>query len=283
MLTWGLAASMILAVGVIFNNSDNSEYIPSAAISQVARVSGDEVRVAGTGSDRSRPVVGSDLLTANQTVRTGPRSRAAINWGNGGSLRIDENSEVELVAADRIRLLAGAVYFDSTPDAGNASDPMSFSVETPYGLVTHVGTQFATRLHRNVLTLSVREGEVVLATTGRRFSLPAGDEFDIGRNGVTAERKVKAFGDHWHWAEDIAPSFGAEGRSAQELLAWIGRETGHAKRRAVLNTREGKLRSRRDRQRVVDKGAVTEAETIEVSRRNNPRVIGYKRMCLVQQ
>jgi ferric-dicitrate binding protein FerR (iron transport regulator) len=220
-LQWALAASMLLAVGLLFTFGSINDVAPLVPVAELQRTSGNGVQVINADGSSNT----SSELAVGQTLRTGAGSRAALALSNGGSLRIDARSEIELVAANQFRLHTGAVYFDS--ESAHAGANEAFSVDTPYGLVTHVGTQFQTRLRDNALTLSVREGEVALAANGQRLLLPAGDEIDLNVDGVTAERKIRAHDDLWRWVQDIAPSFDSEGRSVQALLDWIARETGY--------------------------------------------------------
>ena len=224
-MQWAIAASAVLALGLLFSQGEFSVSPTAVTVAQLQRTSGNGVQVLNTDGSLSP----GDLtdLSVGQTLRTDSSSRAALAWGKGGSLRINADSEIELLAANRIRLQAGSVYFDSESALTPATSDDAFSVDTAYGLVTHVGTQFQTRLHNSVLTLSVREGEVSLVARQQHLLLPAGDEVDLDVDGVTAERKIRAHDDLWQWAQNIAPAFDSEGRSVQALLDWIARETGY--------------------------------------------------------
>ena len=140
---------------------------------------------------------------------------------------MDQDTEIDIVSPERVRLVTGSIYFDSISNHNTASEPTSLSIETPYGLVTHLGTQFSTRIKDDGLTISVRAGEVAIVCAIGRLLLSPGDEFDICRAGLREERHVEAFGEQWQWVQNIAPTFDAEGRSAYDLLRWIARETGH--------------------------------------------------------
>lgn len=220
-----LAASTVLAVGMAYFAVDNSLLPAPVSVAQLQRTTGNGIQVIGADGQVS-PSANAEVLLG-QTLRTKAGSRAALAWNSGGSLRMDETTEIELVSHDQIRLVSGTVYFDSEPAVAASGTTAAFSIDTPFGLATHVGTQFQTRLHDDRLTLSVREGEVAVAAAGQRVLLPAGDEFDFDRSGVSAERKIQPWDQRWQWAQDIAPAFAAEGNSVQALLNWIARETGY--------------------------------------------------------
>lgn len=224
-INWAMAASIVLVIGIAFLLTNSDGLFSPVTVAQLQRTAGNGVQVIS--DDGVTSPSGETVFASGQILRTDASSRVALTWRNGGSLRIDTRSEIEFVSAARVRLLSGAVYFDSESAMSPAASDATFSVETPYGLVTHVGTQFQTRIQGEQLTLSVREGEVSLAANGQRLLLPAGDEVDLDTDGVSAERKIRAHGDHWQWVQDIAPSFDSEGRSVQALLDWIARETGY--------------------------------------------------------
>ena len=227
-LGWAMAASTVLAVGISLLAVYGGTPSAHVTVAHLLKTTGNGVQLVG--ADGFSSLAEATDLAQGQILRTGADSRAALAWNHGGSLRMDAGTEIELVSADLVRLVSGSVYFDSeSPDARTDAEP-AFSVETPFGLATHVGTQFQTRLHDNMLTLSVREGEVALASGGKRVLLPAGDEYDVKRTGVDARRAIQSWDESWQWTQDIAPAFTAEGNSVQALLNWIARETGYTVR-----------------------------------------------------
>lgn len=226
-MTWAVAASAFLAVAIVFNTANNGGFTAGASVAAIARSSGSDVYLRINRWSQPTLVSSIDGLSANSTLITGAASRLALAWKNGGSLRINEQTEVDIVSPERVRLVAGSIYFDSILNHNTAAAAKSLAIETPYGVIQHLGTQFSTRMQDDVLTISVREGEVTIVSTNDDLLLTAGDEFDIDQAGLRAQRHVDPFDKQWQWAEDIAPAFDSNKRSAYELLAWIGRETGH--------------------------------------------------------
>lgn len=218
-----VAASTIFAVAVVLNTVNNS----TVTVAEIVRIAGADVRLQANRWSQLTDVSTAAGVSSNSTLITGTDSRLALAWTNGGSLRVDEETEMNIVSPERIRLVAGAVYFDSFSDREAALEPTPFSIETPYGVATHLGTQFSTRMKDDGLTISVREGEVTIAGDNGRVLISAGEEFEIDPAGRHEQRRVETYSEQWQWVQDIAPTFDAEGRSAYELLRWIGRETGH--------------------------------------------------------
>jgi ferric-dicitrate binding protein FerR (iron transport regulator) len=192
-----------------------------AALAAVVRVSG-PVQVGD-----SRPWRGlvtaraGESVAAGDEIRSGPGGRVALQLGNL-SLRLDQNSTVAMVAADRVELRRGALYVDSgRTDAGGAA----LLVDTPQGTVRHLGTQYEARLLDDGLRLRVREGMVRVDVDGATADGRAGEQLVVGQ-GVVRRAAVDRAGQDWAWVGEIAPGFELEGRSLAEFLHWIGRETG---------------------------------------------------------
>ncbi len=226
-VTWAVAASTFLAVAIVFNTVNNGGFTSGASVAEIARFSGSDVYLRLHRWSQPTAISSVDALPANSTLITGAASRLALAWKKGGSLRMKEETEITIVSPERVRLVAGSIYYDSIANHSAAAEPKSLAIATPYGVVTHLGTQFSTRMRADVLTISVREGEVTVTNGKDRLLLAAGDEFDIDQAGLRAQRQVEGYGEQWQWAEDIAPAFDSDKRSAFDLLKWIARETGH--------------------------------------------------------
>lgn len=227
-MSWAVAASILIAVVIVLHNVNSHSFTPTVIAAKIVRSSGTDVHRRANRSSQVTEVSAADGVFANSTLITGTNSRLALAWTTGGSLRLDEATELNIVSPERVRLVIGSIYFDSIANQSTASEPRSLSIETPHGVVTHLGTQFSTRLQDDELTISVREGEVEIANADRRLTLSAGDEFDINRAGLREQRHVEAYGGQWQWIENIAPTFDSNSRSAYDLLEWIGRETGYS-------------------------------------------------------
>ena len=170
------------------------------------------------------------VLTAGQTVVTGPASGAAMRWHRGGQLRLDADTRVDLIAEDAVFLRSGRLYFDSQASPlSDAADPAAafrFIVQTAQGTVSPAGTQFMTMQDEGTLTVSVREGEVHVdgdyhdgnATAGQQLML-------VGRNRPLLT-SIPIHGGAWSWVESIAPAASVENPTVHQFLTWVARETG---------------------------------------------------------
>lgn len=191
-------------------------------------------------------------VAAGQTLLTGPSAGLGLAWGSGGSLRLDADTRVEFRDPERIYLHRGRVYFDSRPAHGSPASitgsGAALTIETGFGEVTHVGTQYMVQADGARMTVSVREGEVIVG--GPRGSETAGRnrQLAISGSGAPSVVNIRPWGAAWQWVEAVSPAADLDGRPLSELLDWASRETGlelryesadaerHARRERLIGT-----------------------------------------------
>jgi ferric-dicitrate binding protein FerR (iron transport regulator) len=185
--------------------------------------------------DRSQAQPLGSLRTfgEGQRLATGRGARIALEWHDGGSLRLDENSRLEFVSAGAVRLTAGNLYFDSAvASVGNGAAP-ELAIQTPAGDVVHIGTQFMVKVASDEVVLSVREGQVKVTGDGFELVIAANEQLDLRADGSRDLVAIDGYGEPWNWAADVAPQIALDGRTAFDVIAWVARETG---RRVVYET-----------------------------------------------
>jgi hypothetical protein len=168
-------------------------------------------------------------VTAGQTLITDDDAGIGLGWGGGGSLRVDANTRIEFLSDEEIYLHTGRIYFDSTPALGVASISGSdarLAVLTDFGEVAHVGTQYMARADADQLTVSVREGEVQVISPGGDAHASRNQQLAISGSGAHRMLNIRPDGGNWRWVEETAPSVNLDGRSVNEFLGWVSRETG---------------------------------------------------------
>jgi len=224
---FAIAASVLLAVVVSFNALQVSNVRPV----QVATIDNDRGSIYLVG-EQSLMQEASDLSSvyAGQIIETGDDSGLSLEWATGGSLRLDSKTRIEFESADSVFLRFGQVYFDSGSETVAAVAHVAGSglkINTDYGLVQHLGTQYMTTIDGRDLVVRVREGRVSVdgnvvdqatAVAGQQMTLSGG-----ARPGVLA---IDRFGDVWAWAEEMAPTVNMDGKSTLDFLTRISRETG---------------------------------------------------------
>lgn len=175
-------------------------------------------------SSGSRQSVDTTVVLTGQVLTTGADSAAGLSWLNGGSLRVDRNTRIEFVAADKVFLHSGKVYFDSQ----GAITGSGFMIESAHGVVSHVGTQFMTESSAANLIVSVREGEVNIDGTYHEATAYEGFRVQLSGSAQPAVTNISGIGSEWEWIEAVSPKINVDGMSVFEFLKWVGRETGHA-------------------------------------------------------
>lgn len=219
LFAYGLAASgvvaLLMTIGalVLFGNR--------TPIATVARVVG-TLEVSDDGTGDWRRVNAGEQIRRGEVVRAGADGRIALALSSGIQVRVDAESLVDFEAAERVSLVRGAVYVDADPAT---THDKTFAVQTPYGSVSHVGTQFEVRSHGRFVEVNVREGSVrfhsdrgdQVAAAGERLRLT---DSNIERTQISLQDPA------WQWALQVAPEFAIEGVPVVDFLHWVARETG---------------------------------------------------------
>ena len=208
-----MAASALLALALVLQPSP--EVAAPVAVGTIARV----VDEAGTGSQWS---VGQAVYTGDR-VTTGAGERLSVMLGSAESLRLDENTVLVVEGAGEFQLASGRVYADT---GDFVYRDKSLSIDTPFGVVTDVGTQFAVGLASEVLEVAVREGRVDVESASGKEMAVAGERLRVRQVGATVDT-LAPNDSYWDWAARLAPSFEIEGKSLLDFLRWVARETGH--------------------------------------------------------
>lgn len=198
---------------------------PSAGpVSQIATVQTVTGTMFVTSVDRARRSVshaGTPLRTGDR-IETADLARAAFALEADVSVRLDQSSSVVLDSPDRLTLERGAVYVD----ARIAPRGIGLRVDTPFGSVRHVGTQFEVRLRDDGLGIRVREGTVSVEQGTLRWTTRAGERLVVVRGRPPERESIETFGQDWAWIETLAPPFRLEGSTVPEFLSWAARELG---------------------------------------------------------
>jgi len=171
----------------------------------------------------------SESFGRDAEVITGDDGRCALRLADGASLRLDTNSRIRFENRNRLVLERGAVYLDT---AGMAADTDTVAIQTPFGPVRHIGTQFEVRLDPDGLRVRVREGAVAVGQQDHTHQACAGSELLMSEDGEVQRTAIAAHGPEWDWVVGLAPTFDLEGRSLEAFLDWVSRETG---RRVVFD------------------------------------------------
>jgi len=207
----GVAATAVIAT--MFMSQPEPLPVPIAAT--VSRVVGSE-QLKSRYPEATQVHVGELITTASN-------EGLSLLLARSESLRIDENTRIRVDAADRFTLLAGRVYADTGLYVYRNG---GLTIDTAFGEVTDVGTQFSVTMSAQSLDVAVREGRVDVrdqsdtysARMGERLTLVAGSGVEIGA--------LDTHDEYWNWIVDLTPTFDTSNKSLLDFLKWAARETG---------------------------------------------------------
>jgi ferric-dicitrate binding protein FerR (iron transport regulator) len=170
----------------------------------------------------------TNQIHSSDVLRTHENAGMRIELQNGASLRVAANTELHWLAVDSVQLVQGAVYVDSHANAA------PFTIHTPHGDVTHLGTRYLVDVEQQLLRVAVREGEVAIHPARNQLSDRMSDQVSVGAlqqvqmeaNGEIVRNDLQLGDVVWQWADALAQPFTMENRSVAEFLQWVASETG---------------------------------------------------------
>jgi ferric-dicitrate binding protein FerR (iron transport regulator) len=240
-VAWRIAASLVLAV-LIATFAGRFIAPEPVQVASVVNIDG-RLLTSGTDTDPHISAIGQPVMVGD-TVQTDDRSRAALGFPSGLSLRLDHTTRVTVSAVDQIELASGALYIDAHPSSAGSH---GLTIETSAGSVRHLGTQYEVRTHGDSVQVSVREGRVlVTAPNGSNNTGEAGQVLRLSTNGQVTRSTLPPHDPRWQWAAQAAPAFDIDNQTLAAFLLWIARETGrrvvYSSPRAEAAATEVKLR-----------------------------------------
>jgi ferric-dicitrate binding protein FerR (iron transport regulator) len=226
---WSMAAGFAaVAVSALllfrFSATPLSGSAPIASIVKIQSSSAvGNVQVSTSEGATWRDAVVGEVLAAGAMVRTDSTTSSALDFGKGRSVRLAAGTRFTLLAVDQVRLERGGVYIDAS-----AREPAPLSVQTAYGTVEHLGTQYQVQLAQDRMSISVREGRVSVAGTSGKMLIAANERVVYAEQGEIARETIASHDPTWLWAMQSAPSFDIDNHTLASFLDWVARETGRA-------------------------------------------------------
>ena len=212
-----LAASVVLAItGAWLLLPDLLE----RDVAQVERADADAV--AQRGSTVIAMQAGQ-VLRIGDIVATGAASVAVLRGHEGAAIRIGRNSRLHWSRRDTLSLLQGEIYVDT--QNAHASDAV-LTIETAFGSVYHVGTQYRVSVIDRVLQIAVRSGAVELITHAGGTRAESGELLVINSAGTIAREPAPTHDGPWGWIDALAPPVDVDGRSVYAVLSEIAYQHG---------------------------------------------------------
>ena len=215
----GFAMAAGVAALALFSWSPRSTPQPSPVVARIATLTGG----AALREDRGETIARVALPIHSGATLATSEGRLALTFGDSLSLRLDRRTRLRFDSRSQVTLLEGALYVDS----GGVNTVPALRIETPAGVVRHVGTQFQVQVTGDTTRVRVREGRVLLeGASGAPTDIAAGDELRVAGDDRRWQRGLPSFGAEWEWSAAIAPALEIENRPLAEFLTWIAREHG---------------------------------------------------------
>ncbi|MGD8340339.1 MAG: FecR family protein [Gammaproteobacteria bacterium] len=208
----------LLVTGALFQLMMNSHIVPAATIA----ISQGTIELRMSEAESWQDIAGTQHLAPGTHLRTRGDGGVALALAEGGSLRLNANTEIVL-SNSRYELVTGTVYFDS--DGRASSAPVE--IVTAYGIVQDIGTQFEVATIQNVLRVRVRSGRVAVTDRGSDIDIAAnaGSEIELSPGGALVQREFPPTDPAWAWVESLA--IPPASHSILSYLTWVARETGN--------------------------------------------------------
>jgi ferric-dicitrate binding protein FerR (iron transport regulator) len=203
-----LAATVALAVVLVMPGREIG--VAPAVVATVARTVGDGLPAAG------------EALHVGDIVQTGPGQGLSFVVDGSTSIRLDESTAVEILGSRSYRMTSGRLYADTGDLIYHGN---SLKIETPFGVVRDIGTQFSIDARAQAQSIAVREGRVDLIADSGTHTAIAGERLHVD-GAIVEVSDIDSFGDDWSWTGALAPAFDIENKSLYDFLGWASRETG---------------------------------------------------------
>ena len=222
---FGLAATVAMATLVLYWIGGGPGEVARAELARIDRIDGaaslvrDDDTLRLTAASAAGPIVAGDIL------RTSGNGQVALRLDDGLLLRVNVDTELAFAGPDTIDLVQGTVYVDSGAEASGTA----LAIDTPFGSVTHLGTQYEVRFADAGLRLRVREGSVRFSgAAGPAVVGAAGEQLEIGADGLSSRSVIAADDAAWGWAVALAALPEAPEYQVGATLRWAAREQGLA-------------------------------------------------------
>lgn len=208
-----LAASALLAF-FLLRQVDEPVSVPPVLAGTVVKITG--------GNSSGLPSPGSKVL-AGDTLQTGPGEGLSLRLANNESLRLGSNTRLVVNDDAHLQLQGGRIYADSGEYIYRDG---ALTIETGFGVVRDIGTQFAVVQEDGRLEVAVREGRVDVTAMAETYVAVAGERMSLETGAEPLLQPLSSSDAYWDWTTELAPSYDIENKSLHDFLRWAARETG---------------------------------------------------------
>jgi ferric-dicitrate binding protein FerR (iron transport regulator) len=178
---------------------------------------------------------GTPMMSGTR-LRTDASGRAVMQLELKTSLRIAGSTDLLLGAGNRVVLLDGRIYLDT-----HGASHGAIEIETRFGTLRDIGTQFEVLATGTTLRVRTREGAVTLtrAHSEQVLQCAVSEELRIDERGRIERGRIAAHDADWAWVELLAKPPRGPDLPLSRFLDWVARETG---RRVVYDSAQTEAR-----------------------------------------
>jgi ferric-dicitrate binding protein FerR (iron transport regulator) len=212
------AATLLVAFAASLFVGEHAAPAPAAHVVMARGLS--ESTVPGAATARLND---GDAIATDATILTGPHASLALRY-HGTDVRLKSDTVV-VVHRTRLQLTHGEIYVDAGPTPTHGAP---LTIETRFGTLEHVGTQFLVAVTDDEMRAAVREGAIAMEAGGQRRTISAADgahEAVVTADSITI-KKIPAAGGSWAWVAAAAPTYLIDGATADAFLHWVARQLG---------------------------------------------------------
>jgi len=214
---WAFAAAIAMAItaGWLLRDAKHD-----ALVARAESISG-SIEIRAKDSNPQALAEGGEI-SSGSILSTGDAGGVLLRVSPDLTVRLAAATQARFMAGDELELFQGQVFIDATP---GTHTPLR--VVTPYGTVTHLGTQYLVKLGMHGVEVAVREGRAQLASASVTSVAEAGRwvlHSDAGGAPVVGD--LEPADPRFEWIGKLPSDFRLEGATLAGFLAWFQRETG---------------------------------------------------------
>lgn len=213
-----VAATLLVAVIGVSVLDPVGTSPPPEVVGKVLKVAGTLIRVDGENARLSA----RSPLYRNGIVQSSTDGGVSLRLSNGASLRLGPATRVKLMSGFVLELQMGKLYLDTV----DARPNVQFEVQTAFGTIKDIGTQFEVQTQTESVRVRVRDGEVFLETHSTAHHASRGEALEADVTGNVVLSSFSPVHADWNWVIDFTPQFETDNAKVADLIAWAARETG---------------------------------------------------------
>lgn len=210
------AAVAVVSIGLLFMLQQ------PALPAQIAHIDSNEQQLALSMDNISWHSTDTENISEGQFLWANGTDPISITMDHGMNVRAKPGTTLQFVSRSQVTLLTGSIYLDSY----DKSKDIPFEVQTPFGRVRDIGTQFMVTLDDAMWSVQVREGFVNLSDDTNHLVVTSGEVVTISATDELSKHNISSHDLSWQWTEQTRPGYDIEGKHLDEYLDWVARETG---------------------------------------------------------